>query len=84
MIILLGILYYLYHWYVFRIISIWSKLIGKVYIILISSCMVESIQVIFKVGIFDIDDILLNTIGGTMGIVVYKCLFKLFNNHRKS
>ncbi|MDY2987953.1 MAG: VanZ family protein [Peptoniphilus sp.] len=60
-----------------------SKLIGKVYIILISSCIVESIQVIFKVGIFDIDDILLNTIGGTIGIVVYKCLFKLFNNHEK-
>ena len=53
------------------------------YIIFISSRIVEIIQVIFKVGIFDIDDILLNTIGGIIGILVYKCLFKIFNSHVK-
>lgn len=36
------------------------------------SGMVEISQLLFKVGIFDVDDILLNTIGGLLGYIIYK------------
>ena len=35
------------------------------------SLFVESMQLIFKVGSFDVDDILLNTIGGVLGYIVF-------------
>lgn len=36
------------------------------------SVLVELIQLITKVGSFDVDDIILNTLGGALGYVVYK------------
>lgn len=36
------------------------------------SFLVETVQLIWKVGIFDVDDMLLNTIGGILGYLVYK------------
>lgn len=36
------------------------------------SLLVELIQLITKVGSFDVDDIILNTLGGALGFVVYK------------
>ena len=36
------------------------------------SLMVELIQLVTKVGSFDVDDIILNTIGGFIGYIVYK------------
>ena len=36
------------------------------------SLLVELIQLISKVGSFDVDDIILNTIGGAIGYIVYK------------
>ena len=35
------------------------------------SLVVELLQLIFKVGSFDVDDLLLNTIGGMLGFFVY-------------
>lgn len=35
---------------------------------------VEFIQLVFKVGIFDVDDLFLNTAGGIIGFVSYKLL----------
>lgn len=35
------------------------------------SFIVESIQLVFKVGSFDVDDILLNTLGGILGYLVF-------------
>ena len=35
------------------------------------SLFVESMQLIFKVGSFDVDDLLLNTVGGCIGYFVY-------------
>lgn len=40
------------------------------------SLVVELIQLITKVGSFDVDDILLNTIGGALGYVSYKIVRK--------
>lgn len=38
------------------------------------SLLVELLQLIFKVGSFDVDDLLLNTIGGLCGFLVYRML----------
>ena len=35
------------------------------------SLVVELLQLIFKVGSFDVDDLLLNTVGGMLGFLVY-------------
>lgn len=36
------------------------------------SLFIESIQLYFKIGIFDVDDLMLNTLGGMIGYVIYK------------
>ena len=38
------------------------------------SLMIESVQLLFRVGSFDVDDILLNTLGGLIGYIVYRFL----------
>ena len=42
-----------------------------------SSFAIEVLQFVFKCGASDIDDIILNTLGGLIGIFIY-CGFKLF------
>ncbi len=36
------------------------------------SLCIESVQLVFKVGSFDVDDLLLNTVGGIMGYLFYR------------
>lgn len=38
---------------------------------LFSLC-IESVQLVFKVGSFDVDDMILNTVGGTLGYILYR------------
>lgn len=38
---------------------------------------VEALQVAFKVGSFDVDDIILNVLGGLIGFAIYKARFRL-------
>lgn len=49
------------------------------------SLTVELLQLIFKVGSFDVDDLLLNTIGGLFGFFVYVVIARLFSQkqHRQ-
>lgn len=51
------------------------------------SLCVEIIQLVFKVGSFDVDDILLNTLGGALGFLIYRISFCLARrrgeNHEK-
>lgn len=49
---------------------------------LIFSLAVETIQLIFRVGIFDVDDLLLNTIGGIIGYIFYKFVHLLAGNKK--
>lgn len=44
------------------------------------SLLVETIQLITKVGCFDVDDIILNTLGGALG---YLCFFIVYSIRRK-
>ncbi|MDF2946519.1 MAG: VanZ family protein [Bacillales bacterium] len=44
----------------------------------------ETIQLLFKLGSFDIDDLILNTTGGTLGYLAFLILLKTFNLKRPS
>ena len=46
------------------------------------SLCIEVTQLVFKVGSFDVDDLLLNTIGGILGFLCYK-LVQEFRIRRK-
>lgn len=37
----------------------------------IVSLLVETIQLVFKIGCFDVDDLFLNTLGGMLGVLLY-------------
>lgn len=41
------------------------------------SLMVETIQLVSKVGSFDVDDLLLNTIGGALGCFTFLCMNRI-------
>ena len=41
------------------------------------SLLVETIQLVSKVGSFDVDDLLLNTTGGILGFLLYKIVQKV-------
>lgn len=46
------------------------------------SLMIELIQLISKVGSFDVDDLLLNTLGGMLGYIMF-CIVKFGYSRRK-
>lgn len=46
------------------------------------SLVVETTQLIYKVGIFDVDDLLLNTLGGLLGYMFFK-LAQVIRTRRK-
>ena len=54
------------------------------YSFLFSLC-IESLQLVTRVGVFDVDDLLLNTIGGIVGWICYKIGLTIFHYmvHRK-
>ncbi len=59
--------------------SIFNKKSDKFFILsfLFYIIAIETIQYIFKLGIFDIDDIILNTLGFYLGLILYKLWQKL-------
>jgi glycopeptide antibiotics resistance protein len=40
------------------------------------SFLAELWQLVFKVGIFDVDDILLNVVGGVIGFLIYRIIYR--------
>ncbi len=54
-----------------------------IYITFLTSIAVEVIQYVFSLGITDIDDIMLNTLGGIIGVLIYGLLLKIFKNKHK-
>ncbi|WP_312354218.1 VanZ family protein [Aminipila sp.] len=55
-----------------------KNIVINTFLIVVISIMVEIIQYIFKVGATDIDDVILNGIGGLIGIIIYKILELIF------
>lgn len=64
---------------------IWKnqKFIKKVIPILSLTLIYETLQYIFHIGATDITDIIMNTLGGVIGILVINCLYKIFKNSEK-
>jgi glycopeptide antibiotics resistance protein len=36
------------------------------------SFFIETVQLVFKIGVFDVDDLIMNTLGGLIGYVIYR------------
>ncbi|MGB8452972.1 MAG: VanZ family protein [Anaerocolumna sp.] len=59
------------------------KLLNITLLSLEFSLTIELIQLIYKVGIFDVDDIFMNTIGGTLGGICFIICHKLIKSIKK-
>lgn len=46
------------------------------------SLVIETVQLVGRVGIFETDDLLFNTLGAVLGFIFYKIFTKLFNGKR--
>ena len=56
----------------------------RLFFCLLVSLLVESLQFTLAVGAFDITDIITNTSGGIIGLVIFKAINKAFNDRIKS
>lgn len=61
----------------------WS-LRKKVFFLFLISLMFEGLQFIFKIGAFDITDLITNILGGSIGLLIFQAIEKLFNDRLKS
>lgn len=48
------------------------------------SLLIECIQLFYKIGSFDVDDLLLNTTGGVIGFLAYRIARRLVRNYQSS
>lgn len=60
----------------------------RFYIIVILSVLfsliIESAQLILKVGVFDVDDILMNSLGGILGYVMFLIIHSIYKHMEKN
>lgn len=47
------------------------------------SLLIESIQLFYKIGCFDVDDLLLNTLGGVLGFIFYRLCRTFYRYHER-
>ena len=57
----------------------WYQVVGYTFLLSLS---VELLQLIAKVGVFDVDDLMLNTFGGLVGFWIYY-LLKVIDQRRE-
>ena len=57
---------------------------NKLFFCFLISLMFEGLQFILRVGAFDITDIITNTLGGIIGLMIFEAIEKLFNNSVKA
>ena len=60
-----------------------KSILKNVFWILLISTSAEILQFVFKVGATDIDDVILNGLGGFLGIIAYRILCSLFVDAHK-
>lgn len=53
-------------------------------IIALLSALVEAAQFVFKVGASDIDDVILNALGGFAGVILFRLIYMIFKDKSKS
>lgn len=58
--------------------------INKIFFFSLSSLMFEGLQFMLRIGAFDITDIITNTIGGAIGLMVFEVIEKLFSDSVKA
>jgi len=56
----------------------------KLFFFFLLSLVFEMLEFFFKIGAFDITDIITNTIGGIIGLLMFTAIEKLVNNSRKT
>jgi glycopeptide antibiotics resistance protein len=56
----------------------------KLLFVFLITLLVEGLQYILRVGAFDVTDIITNTLGGIVGLMIFKLLKKAFRNHVKA
>ena len=60
-------------------------ILGKLCLfVFLTSFAIENLQYIFRIGAFDVTDIITNVSGGIIGWVIFKLIEKLFNNSARS
>ena len=57
---------------------------NKLLFFFLVSLMFEGFQFVFRIGAFDITDIITNTAGGIIGLLIFKVIERLFNNSVKA
>jgi glycopeptide antibiotics resistance protein len=57
---------------------------NKILFFFLLSLLVEGLQYILRVGAFDVTDIITNTLGGIIGLMIFKAIEKAFNNSVKA
>ena len=60
-----------------------KSILKNVLWILLISTSAEILQFVFKVGVTDIDDVILNGFGGFLGIIAYRMLLNIFKDAHK-
>ena len=64
------------------LLFIFSKKLAKfhntVFLSLLLSLAIETTQYFTRVGVFDVDDIMLNTLGGIIGWIIYKIVYGIY------
>ena len=58
--------------------------VKKLFFFFLISLMFEGLQFIFRIGAFDITDIITNILGGIIGSLIFEAIEKLFNNSVRS
>ncbi|WP_223556023.1 VanZ family protein [Lysinibacillus sphaericus] len=61
-----------------------KSILINLFLIFLISLGIEIIQYIFSIGATDIDDIILNVVGGSIGLLIYNLLKKIFKNDEKN
>lgn len=56
----------------------------KILFFFLVSLLFEGLQFILRIGAFDVTDLITNTVGGIIGLMVFEVIFKLFNNSVKT
>jgi len=61
-----------------------KSILINLFLIFLLSLGIEIIQYIFSIGATDIDDIILNVVGGFIGLLIYSLLKKILKNDEKN
>jgi len=56
----------------------------KIFLFFLISLICEGLQLILGVGVFDVTDIITNTLGGIFGLILYKGIERIFSNDEKA